>query len=431
MGAYSKEDILELIREEDIRLLKLQFTDMYGMPKNVNLPAAKLSKALSGKCVFDGSSIEGFIRRDEEDMFLHPDLDTFQVFPLSGREGVTARVICDIYRDEGRPFMGDPRYILKRVLEEAKKKGYTFGIKPELEFFLFNCDELGNPTTFNNETASYFDTTPLDFSENLRNEMVIYLEDMGYQVASSHHETSPGQHEIDFEEKQGISCADAIATAKILIKMLAKRSGMYATFMPKPKEGVNGSGMHFYMSMYDKDGKDIFFDADDSHKLSKEGYYFMAGIMKHIPGMSLILNPLVNSYKRITPGYDAPVDISWSAGTYRGSLMRISHTDTDKVRVELRSPDPSCNPYLAFALVLSAGLSGLSDKELPDAEGISRGSLPQNLGQALEEYQRDSFIKEVLGDTIYLKLLEAKQKEWEEYIKQVSPWEVSKYLYKY
>ena len=431
METYSRQDILDMVRDEDVQLLRLQFTDMYGMPKTVSLPVAKLEKALSGKCVFDGSSIEGFIRKDEEDMFLHPDMDTFQIFPLSGREGTTARMICDIYRDEGQPFMGDPRYILKRVLDRASDSGYTFGIKPELEFFLFNCDELGNPTTFNNETASYFDTTPLDFSENLRNEMVVYLEEMGYQVASSHHETSPGQHEIDFEEKQGISCADAIATAKILIKMLAKRSGMYATFMPKPKEGVNGSGMHFYMRIYDKEGQSIFFDAGDRYRLSAEGYHFIAGIMRHIPGMSLILNPLVNSYKRITPGYDAPVDISWSAGTFRGSLIRISHTNPNKVRVELRSPDPSCNPYLALALILSAGLEGIERSEMPEPEGVSRGSLPKNLGEAIEEYQKDPFIKEVLGDTIYKKFLEAKISEWEDYIKQVSPWEVSRYLYKY
>ena len=431
MGVYSREDILNIVNEEDIRLLKLQFTDMYGMQKSVSLPASRLEKALSGRCVFDGSSIEGFIRRDEEDMFLHPDLDTFQIFPLSGRDGVSARFICDIYREEGRPFMGDPRYILRRVLAAASEKGYSFGIKPELEFFLFNCDELGNPTTFSGETASYFDTTPLDLSENLRNEMVNYLEDMGYPVASSHHETSAGQHEIDLEEKQGIACADAIVTAKVLIKLLAKRSGMYATFMPKPKEGVNGSGMHLYMRMYDESGKNIFFDPEDCCRLSREGYYFMSGIMKHIPGMSLILNPLVNSYKRITPGYDAPVDISWSAGTFRGSLIRISHTDVNKVRVELRSPDPSSNPYLALALILSAGLEGLEARELPDQEGVSRGSLPQNLGQAIIEYEKDPFIKRVLGDTIYDKFLEAKHREWDEYVKQVSPWEVSQYLYKY
>ncbi len=431
MSRYTKEDILKIIKDEDIGLLKLQFTDMYGMPKNVTIPAAKLEKALAGKCVFDGSSIEGFIRKDEEDMFLHPDLDSFEIFPLTGREGGTGRFVCDLYRDEGRPFTGDPRYILKKVLRRAEGLGYTFGIKPELEFFLFNCDEQGNPTTFNNETASYFDTTPLDFSENLRNEMVMYLEGMGYQIASSHHETSAGQHEIDFEEKQGITCADALVTAKILIKMLAKRSGMYATFMPKPKAGVNGSGMHIYMRIYDENGRSLFFDADDRYRLSRDGYYFMAGVLRHIKGMSLILNPLVNSYKRITPGYDAPVDISWSAGTHRGSLLRISHTDSKKVRVELRSPDPSCNPYLALALILSAGLEGLELKEMPAEEGTSCGSLPKDLGEAIEEYRKDGFIKEVLGNTIYEKFLEAKRHEWAEYVKEVSPWEVERYLYKY
>lgn len=431
MSKYTKEDIFRIVDEEDVRFIKLQFTDMYGMPKNVNLPIGQLERALSGQAVFDGSSIEGFIRKDEDDMLLHPDMNTFKVFPVKGRDGATARFICDIYQSDGEPFEGDPRYILKRVISKAREKGIYFRIKPELEFFLFNCDDEGNPTTNNPEVASYFDMSTLDFGEGIRNEMVIFLEEMGYKVESSHHETSPGQHEIDFEEKNCLDCSDALATSKILIKMIARRSGMHATFMPKPKEGVNGSGLHISMSMYNEQGENMFSADSGEYGLSEDAYAFMSGILNHIYGMSLILNPLVNSYKRIIPGYDAPVDISWSAGTNRGSFMRIPSFNRENLFIELRSPDPSCNPYLALALILAAGLDGLENRKEKLKEGVSMGSLPKNLGEAIEAYKKDSFIKSVLGDTIYSKYLEAKVHEWNGYKKQVTPWEVQEYLYKY
>ena len=432
MKRYTKEDIFRIVEEEDVRFIKLQFTDMYGMPKNVNLPVSQLEHALSGRCVFDGASIEGFIRKDEEDMLLQPALSTFQIFPVRGRDGQTARLICDINDAQGRPFAGDPRYVLKRVTAEAAKRGFYFRIKPELEFFLFNCDENGNPTTKSSEVASYFDMMPLDFGESLRNEMAVTLEDMGYPVASTHHENSNGQHEIDFEAQEGLICADAIATAKILIRIIARRAGMHATFMPKPTAGISGSGMHLYICLQDEKGKNLFYNEKEEYGLSNCAYAFMSGVIRHIAGMSLILNPLVNSYKRFVPGYDAPVDISWSAGTNRGSLLRIPSRRCDHGNIELRSPDPSCNPYLAFALVFAAGLEGLSEGENKlRNEGLSLGSLPANLGQAIEAYRNDPFIRAVLGDTIYYKLMEAKTQEWNQYQTQVTPWEVETYLYKY
>lgn len=432
MSGYTKEDIFRIVEEEDVRFVKLQFTDMYGMAKNVNLPVGQLERALSGRCVFDGGSIEGFIRRDEEDMMLKPVLDTFQLFPVRGREGATARLICDIDDAKGRPFAGDPRYILKRVVSAAQERGLSFKVKPELEFFLFNCDEEGNPTTHNSEAAGYFDMTPLDFGESLRNEMAVTLEDMGYHIASTHHEGSSGQHEIDFLELEGLACADALMTAKILIRIIARRAGFHATFMPKPMAGISGSGLHITFSLTDKEGRNLFYDEAERYGMSKQAYAFMGGVIRHIESMSLILNPLVNSYKRFVPGYDAPVDISWSAGTNRGSLLRIPSKHCEQGKIELRSPDPACNPYLALALVFAAGLEGIERGDLNlGAEGQSLGSLPANLGQAIEAYRKDTFLQKVLGDTIYHRYLEAKQQEWTHYQTQVTPWEVETYLHQY
>lgn len=431
MNDYTKEDIFRIVEEEDVRSIRLQFTDMYGMPKNFNLPAGQLARALAGECVFDGSSIEGFIRRDEEDMFLRPDINTFAVFPLRGRDGATARMICDVYDARGQAFSGDPRHILKQAQEKAEALGYRFRISPELEFFLFHCDDEGRPTTENEESAGYFDMSPLDLGEGLRNEITELLEEVDCPVASSHHETSRGQHEIDFEGQDSLSCADTLATAKIMIKIIARRAGFHATFMPKPKEGVNGSGLHMPMALYDREDRNLFYDETDPHGLSETARRFMTGIIRHIGGMSLVLNPLVNSYKRIVPGYDAPVDISWTAGTNRGSLLRIPSRYGSDTKIELRSPDPACNPYLAFALVLSAGISGLGEKENLPGEGESLGSLPESFGEAIAAFREDPFIREVLGETFFKRYLEAKTREYESYKRQVSSWEVQEYLYKY
>ena len=431
MEHYTKEDIFRIVEEEDVRFIRLQFTDMYGISKNVNLPAGQLAGALEGNCVFDGSSLEGLIRKDEEDMLLIPDLDTFQIFPVRGRDGATARLICDIYEAKDKPFSGDPRYVLKRVLARGREMGYYFGISPELEFFLFHCDDDGQPTTRNSESASYFDMSPLDFGEGLRNEMAVTLMELGCPIAATHHESSPGQHEIDFGEQEGLTCADTLVTAKSVMRIVARRAGFHATFMPKPKMGVNGSGLHLPISLYDKEGRNLFYDPEDAHGISESARSFMAGVLSHVEGMSLVLNPLVNSYKRIVPGYDAPVDISWTAGTNRGSLLRVPSGYGKGMQLELRSPDPACNPYLAFALILSAGLWGLSGKGSLPPEGKSLGSLPVNLGQAIDAYRNDSLVKEVLSEPLYEKYLEAKIREYDLYKRQITPWEVEEYLHKY
>ena len=348
MSRYTKEDIFRIVEEEDVEFIRLQFTDIFGTLKNVAITSSQLEKALNNKCMFDGSSIEGFVRIEESDMYLYPDLDTFTIFPWRPQQGKVARIICDIYCADKTPFTGDSRYILKRQIEEAKNLGYTFNVGPECEFFLFHQDENGQPTTLSHEKAGYFDLGPVDLGENARRDMVLTLEDMGYEIEASHHEVAPAQHEIDFKYDEALQTADNIMTFKLAVKTIAKRHGLFASFMPKPKYGINGSGMHINMSL-SKDGHNIFHDPDGKMGLSKEAYYFIGGIMKHMKGVTLIMNPLVNSYKRLVPGYEAPCYIAWSA-TNRSPLIRIPASRGEETRVELRSPDPAANPYLALAV---------------------------------------------------------------------------------
>ncbi len=363
MKHYSKEDIMNLVNDEDVEFIRLQFTDMFGSLKNVAITASQLEKALDNKCMFDGSSIEGFVRIEESDMYLYPDLSTLEIFPWRPQQGKVARLICDVYRPSGEPFEGDPRYVLKRAIKEAADMGYIFEVGPECEFFLFHTDENGLPTTVSYEKAGYFDLGPLDLGENARRDMILTLEDMGFVIEASHHEVAPAQHEIDFKYDEALATADNIMTFKLAVKTIAKRHGLHATFMPKPKYGVNGSGMHINMSL-SKDGKNIFNDPEGNLGLSKEAYYFIGGIMKHMKGMTAITNPLVNSYKRLVPGYEAPVYIAWSA-TNRSPLIRIPASRGEGTRIELRCPDPSANPYLALAVCLRAGLDGIANKIMP------------------------------------------------------------------
>ena len=321
MAKYTRQEIIDMVRDEDVEFIRLQFTDVLGNLKNVAITSSQLEKALDNKCMFDGSSIQGFVRVEESDMYLHPDLDTFAIFPWRPQQGKVARLICDVYTTDGQPFMGDPRYILKRVIKEASDMGYTFNVGPECEFFLFHTDDNGQPTTITHEKAGYFDLGPVDLGENARRDMVLTLEDMGFEIETSHHEVAPAQHEIDFKYDEALAAAENIMTFKLVIKTIAKRHGLFATFMPKPKFGVCGSGMHTNMSL-EKDGKNIFFDDSDKLSLSKEAYYFMGGILKHIKGMTAVTNPIVNSYKRLVPGYEAPVHIAWSAKN-RSPLIRV------------------------------------------------------------------------------------------------------------
>lgn len=443
MNHYTREDIFRMVEEEDVEFIRLQFTDMFGNLKNVAITASQLERALNNKCMFDGSAIDGFVRIEESDMYLHPDCSTFEIFPWRPQQGKVARMICDVYRPDGTPFEGDPRYVLKRAIAKAAEMGYVFEVGPECEFFLFNTDENSMPTTQTNEQAGYFDIGPLDFGENARRDMVMTLEDMGFVVEASHHETAPAQHEIDFQYDEALATADNIMTFKLAVRTIAKRHGLHATFMPKPKEGVDGSGMHINMSLH-KDGKNIFEDSNDELGLSKEAYWFIGGLMKHIKGMAAITNPLVNSYKRLVPDFEAPVYIAWSA-TNRSPLIRIPSTKGSGTRIELRSPDSAANPYLTLAVCLMAGLDGIQNHIMPTErinenifamsakERAEKGieNLPYSLMAALEELERDTFICDVLGEHLTEKYLAAKWEEWNRYHPQVSKWEIDEYLNKY
>lgn len=445
MKRYNKDDIFRMVEEEDVEFIRLQFTDIFGMLKNVAITSSQLKKALDNRCMFDGSAIEGFVRIEESDMYLYPDLNTFEVFPWRPQQGKVARLICDVYRPNKTPFEGDPRYVLKKVLKEAKEMGYIFNVGPECEFFLFHTDEEGRPTTNTHEMAGYFDVGPIDLAENVRRDIVLNLEEMGFEIEASHHEIAPAQHEIDFQYAEGLITADNIMTFKMAVKTIAKRHGLHATFMPKPKAGVNGSGMHVNMSLSDELGKDVFEDVNDKLGLSEVAYQFMAGILHHMQGMTMLTNPLINSYKRLIPGYDAPVYIAWSASSNRSALIRIPSSRGSSTRIELRCPDSAVNPYLALAVCLAAGLDGIKKRMTPP-EGIDanifamtpeelkiRGvkQLPETLGEAIEAFETDEFVRNVLGKHIFTKLLEAKKEEWREFRAQVTDWEVEEYLYKY
>ncbi len=442
MSKYTKQDIIRMVDEEDVEFIRLQFTDMFGTLKNVAITASQLEKALDNLCMFDGSSIEGFVRIEESDMYLYPDLDTFVVFPWRPQQGKVARIICDVYTADKKPFEGDPRYVLKKAVADAKEMGYRFDVGPECEFFLFDQDEDGQPTTISTERAGYFDLGPVDLGENARRDMVLTLEDMGFEIEASHHEVAPAQHEIDFRYDEALKTADNIMTFKLAVKTIAKRHGLFASFMPKPRQGINGSGMHVNMSL-SRDGKNIFEDPDGELGLSKEAYWFIGGIMKHMKGLTVMTNPLVNSYKRLVPGYEAPIHIAWSV-TNRSPLIRIPSTRGAGTRVELRSPDPSANPYLVLAGCLEAGLDGIRNQidppaavkenvfEMQTSEKEERGIelLPGDLGAALEEFKKDAYLQEVFGSHISGKYVEAKEAEWAEYRTQVTDWEIEKYLYK-
>ncbi len=444
MHNYSKEDIFRMVEEEDVEFIRLQFTDIFGILKNVAITSSQLEKALSNKCMFDGSSVEGFVRIEESDMYLYPDYNTFEIFPWRPQQCKVARLICDIYTPDGKPFAGDPRNVLKNVVKEASDMGYIFNVGPECEFFLFHTDDNGYPTTVTHEKAGYFDLGPSDLGENVRRDMVLALEDMDFEIEASHHEVAPAQHEIDFKYDEALTTADKIMTFKLAVKTIARRHGLHATFMPKPKFGENGSGMHINMSLATKDGKNIFDDPNGELGLSEDAYHFIAGIMEHMKGMSAIINPTVNSYKRLIPGYEAPVYVAWSA-TNRSPLIRIPASRGSGTRIELRSPDPSANPYLAIAVCLAAGLDGIKRKltppesvpgnifEMTDEQRKAAGitCLQNNLYEAVKDLEEDEFVRGVLGEHISSKYIEAKYKEWDEYRTQVSAWEIEQYLSKY
>lgn len=442
MKHYTKQDIIRMVEEDDVEFIRLQFTDMFGNMKNVAITTSQLEKALNNECMFDGSSIEGFVRIEESDMYLFPDLNTYVTFPWRPQQGKVARFICDVYTIDRTPFEGDPRYVLKKVIKEAKDLGYTFDVGPELEFFLFHIEENGQPTTVSHDRAGYFDLGPLDLGENARRDMVLTMEEMGLSVESSHHEVAPAQHEIDIKYDDALTSADNIMTFKLIARTIAKRHGLHASFMPKPKHGVDGSGMHVNMSLK-RDGKNIFDDPNGKLGLSKEAYHFMAGIMKHMESMAAITNPLINSYKRLVPNYEAPVHIAWSSSN-RSPLIRIPAGRGSSTRLELRCPDPSANPYLTLAVCLAAGLDGIKNELDPpmsvdnniynmtteEIRKLGVKSLPIDLNEAILRLEQSEFIKEVLGSHLSKKYIEAKKAEWENYRTQVTKWELDQYLYR-
>lgn len=445
MEKYRKTEILQIVEEEGVEFIRLQFTDMFGTLKNVAVPVSCLEKAMDDRCTIDLASLNGFAKEEETELYLKPDFSTFTILPWRPQNGKVARFLCDVCTEDGSEYELSPRLILKRALEKAEKQGYTLEVNPECEFFLFHTDEEGRPTTQSHERASYFDVSPIDLGENVRRDIVLNLEDMGFEVEASHHEIAPAQHEIDFQYTEGLEAADRIMTFKMAAKTIAKRHGLHATFMPKPKEGVNGSGMHINMSLSDKDGHNLFSDEKDELGLSQLAYRFMAGILGHMKEMTILTNPLVNSYKRLVPGYDAPIYIAWSPTSNRSSLIRIPSPRGEGTRIELRCPDSAMNPYLALAACLQAGLNGIENEmQLPpcvqgnlfgmkpeELENRHVERIPETLGDAIETYRDNAFIREVLGEHIYVKYLEAKEEEWRDFRAQVTDWEVNQYLYKY
>ncbi len=441
MSSITKEEIKRIVQEQDIRFIRLQFTDILGMMKNVTITASQLSKALDNKCMFDGSSIEGFVRIEESDMYLVPDIDTFLVFPWDHEKGKIARMICDVYTSDGKPFSGDPRYTLRKILAEAQEMGLNFDVGPECEFFLFHMDKDGRPTTITNDDGGYFDLGASDLGEEARRDICLALEEMNYEIEASHHECAIGQHEIDFRYSAALQAADNIMTFKLAVKKISSKHGLHATFMPKPIYGIAGSGMHVNISARNGKDENVFYDPQDSLGLSKLAYSFIAGLLEHAQGMSVITNPLVNSYKRLVPGFEAPCYIAWSAKN-RSPLIRIPSARGKGTRIELRNPDPSANPYLALAVIIAAGLDGIKRGltpppsceaniyDLTDEQREEMGiqSVPSNLKNAITALKKDALVKETLGEHITHKYLLNKEHEWSSYRERVYPWEIDNYL---
>lgn len=439
----TKEEVLKKAENLKVKFIRLQFTDILGRIKNVAIPVEQLEDSLEHGTMFDGSSIEGFVRIEESDMVLRPDPATFTLFPWKPKEDAEARLICDVYNPDGTPFDGCPRGMLKRIMKEAQALGYVMNAGPECEFFMFLRSPDGKATTMTHDEGGYFDQTPVDMGEEARREMILTLQEMGFEVEAAHHEVAFGQHEIDFKYADALMTADNVATFRLVVKTIALKHGLHATFMPKPIFGINGSGMHTHQSLF-RDGKNAFQDPKGKYGLSDIALWYIGGLLKHARGFTAITSPLVNSYKRLVPGYEAPVHICW-AERNRSPLVRVPAIRGEATRAELRSPDPSCNPYLAFGLMLKAGLDGMKRKldpgepvnrniyamTLEERERLKIGSLPENLMDALECLEQDEVMREALGEHIYSRFREGKMKEWEMYMMKVHPWELEEYLEAY
>jgi len=436
----TREEILKVCKDENVKFLRLQFSDIFGVNKNVEVPKTQFEKALDGEVMFDGSSIEGFSRIEESDQLLEPDYETFRILPWENQQGKIARIICDIKNPDGSPFEGCARTVLKKICAKAESMGYMMYAGPEAEFFLFLLDENGKATSKTHDSAGYFDLAPIDLGEEARQEIVNVLIHMGFEVEAAHHEVANGQHEIDFKYGDAVSTADNVATFKYVVRKVAAKYGLHATFMPKPVFGINGSGMHTHMSLFNDKGN-AFFDPKAEYQLSEVARQFIAGLLKHSKSFVAITNPLVNSYKRLVPGYEAPINVAWSEQN-RSPMIRVPAKRGSSTRVEVRVPDPSCNPYLAFAAMLAAGLEGIESKLVcppPVNKNIFTMSqrekrrlkiepLPSNMLKAVEQLEKSKLMRETLGDHIYFHFINAKKQEWSDYISQVHQWELDRYL---
>ena len=440
---YTDDDIKKLIKEHNVQFIKLQFVDINGQVKNLAIPSEHIDRILNNDIMLDGSSIKGFRNIETSDMFFHPDKNSFQILPWQEKDGRnSARLICDIYNADGTPFEGCPRCNLKRLMAEAKKLGFSMNIGPEAEFFLFEKDGK-NITTKTHDKGGYYDMGPDDLGEAVRSDIVSTLQEMGFDIEASHHEVADGQQEIDFKYSDILTTADNVVTFRIAVKAIADKYGLHATFMPKPVFGINGSGMHCNISL-SKDGKNAFYDKNAEFQLSDTAKYSIGGILKHIKNITAILNPTVNSYKRLVPGYEAPVYMAWSLAN-RSALLRVPAKRGVSTRVELRSPDPSCNPYLAFATILAACLDGVRNKIEPpkpvdaniyklsekDRKKMRIESLPGSLKEALGYMQNSLIVEKALGKHIVEEFVTAKEIEWDDFRTYVSQWEIDKYLAKY
>lgn len=436
----SRDDILKTLVDEDVKFLRLQFTDIFGVNKNVEVPHSQFEKALDGEILFDGSSIEGFSRIEESDQLLLPDYPTFRVLPWEHRQGRIARIICDIKNPDGSTFEGCPRSVLKKIVRKANEMGYSMNAGPEAEFFLFLRDENGVATQSTHDSAGYFDLAPIDLGEEARQEMVNVLHKLGFEVEAAHHEVAHAQHEIDFKYEDALVTADNVATFKYVVRKVAQKYGLHATFMPKPIYGINGSGMHTHVSLF-RNGENAFYDPSAEYQLSATAQQFLGGLLKHSKAFVAITNPLINSYKRLVPGYEAPVNIAWSLHN-RSPMIRVPAKREKSTRVELRVPDPSCNPYLALAVILAAGLDGI-ENDLVAPKPVNKNiftmsqrekrrlkiePLPANLLKAIENLEKSKLMREVLGDHIFFHFVDAKKQEWNNYISQVHQWELDRYL---
>lgn len=443
LAGATAQDILKLAASQDVRFLRLQFTDILGVNKNVEIPRSQFEKALAGDILFDGSSIEGFVRIEESDMLLVPDLETFLVFPWGGDDSKVARLICDIHMPDGTPFAGDPRAVLKRQIARAAEMGYTMNAGMEAEFFMFKPGQEGAPATVTHDVGSYFDMAPADLGEDARRSIVSTLEQMGFEVEAAHHEVAHGQHEIDFRYADALTTADHIATFRFVVKYVAGRFGLTASFMPKPIFGQNGSGMHTHQSLF-AGGTNAFYAPDAKWQLSDTALHYIGGLLRHARGFAAVTNPLVNSYKRLVPGYEAPVNVAWSMRN-RSPLIRVPERREMGTRVEVRMPDPSANPYLALAVMLAAGLDGIAtqadyrepvdtnifEMSFREKRRLRIDDLPRDLSEACDELEKDAVMLDALGEHAARQFLHAKREEWREYIAQVHRWELDRYLLKY